>query len=102
MQVFQKKDAVLCGIDEAIAVLKLASGHYTDLRAGLQALRPPDRTQAPGPGSHFLNDRKTYLQVLKQKLEIAQQLDSALGGGLQRSWTLTPFSTATPSRRWKR
>lgn len=28
MQVFQKKDAVLCGIDEAIAVLKLCSGYY--------------------------------------------------------------------------
>ncbi len=30
MQVFQKKDAVLCGTDEAIAVLKLASGQYRD------------------------------------------------------------------------
>jgi nicotinate phosphoribosyltransferase len=28
MQVFQKNDAVLCGIDEAIAVLKLCSGYY--------------------------------------------------------------------------
>jgi nicotinate phosphoribosyltransferase len=30
MQVFQKKDAVLCGVDEAVAVLKLAAGRYTD------------------------------------------------------------------------
>ena len=30
MQVFQKKDAVLCGVDEAVAVLKLAAGKYTD------------------------------------------------------------------------
>jgi hypothetical protein len=28
MQVFQKKDAVLCGVDEAISVLKVASGRY--------------------------------------------------------------------------
>jgi len=28
MQVFQKKKAVICGTDEAIAVLKLCSGHY--------------------------------------------------------------------------
>lgn len=28
MQVFQKKDAVLCGVDEALAVLMLASGRY--------------------------------------------------------------------------
>jgi nicotinate phosphoribosyltransferase len=27
MQVFNKKDAVLCGIDEAIAILRLCSGH---------------------------------------------------------------------------
>ena len=30
MQVFQKKNAVLCGVDEAVAVLKLAAGKYTD------------------------------------------------------------------------
>ncbi len=30
MQVFQKKDAVLCGIDEVLAVLKVATGRYTD------------------------------------------------------------------------
>ena len=30
MQVFQKKEAVLCGVDEAVAVLKLAAGRYTD------------------------------------------------------------------------
>lgn len=30
MQVFQKRDAVLCGTDEAIAVLKLCSGYYND------------------------------------------------------------------------
>ena len=30
MQVFQKKESVLGGIDEAIAVLKLCSGHEQD------------------------------------------------------------------------
>src|SRR3989344_4902653 len=30
MQIFQKNQAVLCGIDEAIAVIKLCSGHYRD------------------------------------------------------------------------
>ena len=30
MQVFQKRDAVLCGTDEAIAVLKLCNGYYRD------------------------------------------------------------------------
>jgi len=31
MQVFQKKDAILCGIDEAIAVLKTCAGRWSDL-----------------------------------------------------------------------
>lgn len=30
MQVFQRKDAVLCGIDEAIAHLRLCTGHWSD------------------------------------------------------------------------
>src|SRR5215472_12820994 len=29
MQVFNKKDAVLCGIDEAIAIVRLCSGRFT-------------------------------------------------------------------------
>ena len=32
MQVFQKKEAVLCGIDEVLAVLRVATGRYTDYR----------------------------------------------------------------------
>lgn len=30
MQVFQKKNALLCGVNEALEVLRAASGHYTD------------------------------------------------------------------------
>ncbi len=30
MQVFQKNDAVLCGVEEAIAVLRVATGYYRD------------------------------------------------------------------------
>ncbi len=32
MQVFQKRDAVLCGIDEAIAVLRVGTGRWRDRR----------------------------------------------------------------------
>ena len=35
MQVFQKKDAVLCGVDEAVAILRVGTGHYTDLKKPL-------------------------------------------------------------------
>ena len=30
MQVFQKREAILCGIDETLAIFKLASGRYED------------------------------------------------------------------------
>ena len=39
MQVFQKNDAVLCGIDEALAVLRVATGRYTDYEQSLQIVR---------------------------------------------------------------
>ena len=32
MQVFQKNNAVICGVDEALAVLKLASGRYSNYK----------------------------------------------------------------------
>lgn len=47
MQVFQKKDAVLCGVDEALTVLRAASGHYADPRLAVklfdQYLKTSDR-----------------------------------------------------------
>ena len=36
MQVFQKQDSVLGGIDEAIAVLKLCSGRSLERRLGVR------------------------------------------------------------------
>lgn len=44
MQVFQKQDAVLCGVDEALAVLKLAAGRYRDYR---RAYKLFDRLSPP-------------------------------------------------------
>ncbi|MFL5861256.1 MAG: quinolinate phosphoribosyl transferase, partial [Solirubrobacteraceae bacterium] len=50
MQVFQKEDSILGGIDEAIAVLKTCAGHYEDDewvagwdRLHVHALREGDR-----------------------------------------------------------
>ena len=37
MQVFQKKQSVLGGVDEALAVLKLCSGHGTPAASGFRA-----------------------------------------------------------------
>ncbi len=83
MQVFQKKDAVLCGIDEAVAVLKLAAGKYTDYAKAyklfdeLIELKDKARQQ-------FLGNHKAYLQTIRQKMEVSQQLDELWESGFEQ------------------
>ncbi len=75
MQVFQKNDAVLCGIDEAIAVLKVASGRYSDygkaykLFDRLIELKRKAREQ-------FLTDKKQYLKIEEERIAVSQELDT--------------------------
>lgn len=74
MQVFQKNDAVLCGIDEAIAVLKVASGRYSDYSKAyklfdrLIELKRKAREQ-------FLIDKKRYLKIEEERIVVSQELD---------------------------
>jgi len=83
MQVFQKKDAVLCGVDEAVAVLKLAAGRYTDYEKAyklfdrLIELKSNARRQ-------FLSNHKAYLKDIEQKLEVSKQLDELWESGFER------------------
>ena len=82
MQVFQKKDAVLCGIDEAVAVLKLAAGRYTDYKKAyklfdkLIELKSQARQQ-------FISDHRSYLKAIEQKMEVSAQLDDMWQSGFQ-------------------
>lgn len=75
MQVFQKNDAVLCGIDEAIAVLKVASGRYSDYSKAyklfdrLIELKRKAREQ-------FLTDKKQYLKIEEERIVVSQELDN--------------------------
>jgi nicotinate phosphoribosyltransferase len=83
MQVFQKKEAVLCGVDEAVAVLKLATGKYTDypmaykLFDKLIDLKGKARQQ-------FLSDHDAYLKTIEQKMEVSQQLDELWESGFEQ------------------
>jgi nicotinate phosphoribosyltransferase len=83
MQVFQKKEAVLCGVDEAVAVIKLASGRYTDydkaykLFDRLIELKTTARQQ-------FIGNHKAYLKTIEQKLEVSQQLDELWENGFEQ------------------
>lgn len=75
MQVFQKNNAILCGIDEAIAVLKVASGRYSDYSKAYQLfdklidLKKLARKQ-------FLTDKNRYLQIEEERIKVSQELDN--------------------------
>ena len=74
MQVFQKRNVVACGIDEAIAILKVASGRYTDYD---NACKLFDRWLEikRERRAYFLGDRERYLEMTRQHLEISAELD---------------------------
>ncbi|MBC5816692.1 MAG: quinolinate phosphoribosyl transferase [Candidatus Eremiobacteraeota bacterium] len=86
MQVFQRNSAVLCGIDEAIAILKLCSGRrnpdgswadgWADLR--VEALHDGDHVEAydtvmtiEGDYATFAHLETCYLGVLTRRTRIA-------------------------------
>jgi nicotinate phosphoribosyltransferase len=86
MQVFNKKDAVLCGIDEAIAILKLCSGHATEdgrwqegwSALDVRALYDGDRIRPyetvltiEGDYSLFTHLETDYLGVLARRTRVA-------------------------------
>ena len=74
MQVFQKETAVLCGVDESLAILKLGSGYYTDREKAYQLfdhyinLKKKIR-------SLYYNSKEKMLEAQRERLEIAQVLD---------------------------
>jgi nicotinate phosphoribosyltransferase len=80
MQIFQKKEAVLCGVDEAIAVLKLAAGKYTDYDTAYKLfdqlidLKDTARRQ-------FIGNHNVYLKTIEQKMEVSRQLDELWQSG---------------------
>lgn len=86
MQVFQKHDALLCGIDEAIAILKLCSGYYDKNRNWIDGwdklevkalydgdpIRPFDVVMTiAGDYSLFAHLETDYLGVLARRTKIA-------------------------------
>ena len=63
MQVFQKKNAVLCGIDEAVAVLKLAAGRYTDYDKAYKLFDKLIEHKSRAR-QQFITDHKDYLKAI--------------------------------------
>jgi nicotinate phosphoribosyltransferase len=82
MQVFQKEDAVLCGVDEAVAVLKLATGKYTDYETAYKLFDKLIDLKAKAR-RQFLGDYDAYLKTIEKKMEISKQLDELWKSGYE-------------------
>lgn len=90
MQVFQKNPwATVCGVDEAIAILKTCTGHFRDYDEARQlftlllASRRQARTMRPGqwrPGEHAITDamkgETEYARNLTQIASMEQSLEN--------------------------
>ncbi len=74
MQVFQKNRAVLCGIDEALAILKLGTGYYKDRQ---KAYRLFDRyiELKKKIRKLYFNSKTKMLTAQEQKLDLEHELD---------------------------
>jgi nicotinate phosphoribosyltransferase len=80
MQVFQKKEAVLCGIDEALAILRLAAGRYRNAEKAFglfdQLIELKQRIRRS-----FLEDSQQYVDCIQRRTEITRQLDDLWESG---------------------
>lgn len=74
MQVFLRKNAVICGITESLAVLKLATGYYKDYKSAYKLFDQYLDTKKEAR-KYFLTDRKKYLKTIELKMEIGEELD---------------------------
>ena len=82
MQIFQKKNAVLCGMDEALAVLKVGSGWFRD-RAKAERLFKRFLDLKARAREQFSGDRVEYMRLLHDKLILSEELDSLWQSGYE-------------------
>jgi nicotinate phosphoribosyltransferase len=75
MQVFQKKYAVLCGVDEAIAVLRMGTGHYTDLNKAHQLFDQLMKVKMDLRKSRY-SDEELFISLMQERLRVEDELDS--------------------------
>jgi len=75
MQVFQKNDAVLCGTDEAIAVLKLCSGFYKSPEQAYRLFDEYKELERLVRQSHIARDYKKLQRAFEEKIKFEIELD---------------------------
>ena len=81
VQVFQKQAAILCGVDEALATLKLGTGYYTDRQAAYTLFDEYINLKKE-IRSLYYNSKERMLKAQRGRLEAEHALD--------RLWRSTP------------
>ncbi|HEY4486972.1 MAG TPA: quinolinate phosphoribosyl transferase [Candidatus Paceibacterota bacterium] len=76
MQVFQKKRAVLCGIDEALAVLKLCSGRYRDQEKAFKLFDRFVETERLARQSYMNRHFSEWKVYLNETVQLEMELDA--------------------------
>ena len=82
MQVFQKQHAVLCGVDEVIAMLKMASGRYRDERRAYSLFDRIIELKKQARSS-YLSDRARYLEATRARMLVSEELNDIWEPGFE-------------------
>ncbi len=105
MQIFQKRDAVLCGTDEAIAVLKTCSGYYREPQKAYEFfdryLLLERRIRAFANAVKNRTTVNLWRSILNEKVELEIELDSLWVNADDRlvirslcdGWKISPWET---------
>lgn len=101
MQVFQKKDAVLCGADEAIAVLKQCSGQYLNNEKAFSLfdryLEKEREARIAESSGYYRKLRRLLHEIINIKLELGQLWENKFEDlnirALYDSEKITPWET---------
>jgi nicotinate phosphoribosyltransferase len=75
MQVFQKKRAILCGVDEAIAILRVGTGHYTDLKRAHALFDNLINVKTNLRKTRY-TDEGRFISLMEERLKVEHELDS--------------------------
>lgn len=101
MQVFQKKDAVLCGTDEAIAILKQCSGRYRDRERAFKLfdryLEKEREVRILKAASNYSRMETTMHELFSMELELGQlwenKFEELAVGALYDGERVAPWET---------
>ncbi len=75
-QIFQKKDdAIICGTDEAIGILRSATGNYSDSERAFKLFDRYIQLKDMIRRVLYLGDYETYIKMTEAKMDISRRLD---------------------------